>query len=578
VRTDRRAPSLKRWRSTRHTWYQLICLAVVLATVWAAILPAQPAQALSNSAFQRTWSRTDKPVYLHKVERTWMWGPALTESMMEPATDAPGGTREVQYFDKSRMEVSTDPDADPHSLWYVTNGLLARELLQGRIQLGSDSFEQRQPAEVNIAGDPADPNAPTYASFANLTGSAPIPNGAPITQRVDRAGNVSVDDALAAYGVYAAQHVQVPGIDHQVASVFWDFMNARGMVYQGGDYVTDSLFQNPFYATGYPLTEPYWTTVGVDGTPREVLVQVFERRVLTYNPANTPEWQVEAGNVGAHYYQWRYGALPTEPGPPTFDFMDDLQDQLAPLVNGWAGLNAVSVTDLQTGRTIGVNGDRPQMSACTIKIFIMMAVAQDIEAGKYTHDDIAGLVQSAMGPSNTWPARELIKRVGNGSVGDGIHRINAIMWDLGMHDSILTHPPDYPHEEYGYKKSHGITENLLTTDDLNLALGKLWRREALSAWATDYVLWSMTLAIPGQQYSLGGGIPEEATLYHKIGLLYAPDNTWNDAGIVTFERNGQHYAYAISYMGSHVPDWHDAYYHGADVSWLAWQAFSAAYP
>ena len=36
-------------------------------------------------------------------------------------------------------------------------------------------------------------------------------------------------------------------------------------------------------------------------------MQCFERRCLTYTPANPAGWQVEAGNVGQHYYQWRYG-------------------------------------------------------------------------------------------------------------------------------------------------------------------------------------------------------------------------------------------------------------------------------
>ena len=43
------------------------------------------------------------------------------------------------------------------------------------------------------------------------------------------------------------------------------------------------------------------------GVERDVLVQIYERRVLTYTPANPPEWQVEMGNVGRHYYLWRHG-------------------------------------------------------------------------------------------------------------------------------------------------------------------------------------------------------------------------------------------------------------------------------
>ena len=47
-------------------------------------------------------------------------------------------------------------------------------------------------------------------------------------------------------------------------------------------------------------------TVSANFEPTDVLVQAFERRVLTYTPDNAPEWRVEMGNVGQHYYQWRY--------------------------------------------------------------------------------------------------------------------------------------------------------------------------------------------------------------------------------------------------------------------------------
>jgi hypothetical protein len=36
------------------------------------------------------------------------------------------------------------------------------------------------------------------------------------------------------------------------------------------------------------------------------LFQAFERRMLTYTPSNSPAFRVEMGNVGRHYYQWRY--------------------------------------------------------------------------------------------------------------------------------------------------------------------------------------------------------------------------------------------------------------------------------
>ncbi|HEX3722660.1 MAG TPA: hypothetical protein VHV31_07700, partial [Nitrolancea sp.] len=145
-----------------------------------------------------------------------------------------------------------------------------------------------------------------------------------ISQTVDRAGNVGTSDSVKNYNV-TAQDVGSP-TQHNVASVFWDFMNSSGTVYDNGGYTNAKLFNNPFYATGYPLTEAYWTNVLVGGVQKQVLVQVFERRVLTYTPSNPDGWKVEAGNVGQHYYTWRYtdlkqGTAPgtggTNPSPPT---------------------------------------------------------------------------------------------------------------------------------------------------------------------------------------------------------------------------------------------------------------------
>jgi hypothetical protein len=83
-------------------------------------------------------------------------------------------------------------------------------------------------------------------------------------------------------------------------------MNSSGPVYENGRYgegaIVDWLF-----AFGYPIGEAHWIVANVGGVPTDVLVQPFERRVLTYVPGNPPGFQVEMGNVGQHYYRWRYG-------------------------------------------------------------------------------------------------------------------------------------------------------------------------------------------------------------------------------------------------------------------------------
>jgi hypothetical protein len=284
-------------------------LPIALATIAAISMPLSSAAVEpGDAAFERTWSRTDLPVASSAISRTWMWGPAaFTSPMTEWMSDNPGNGRLVQYFDKSRMEI-TDPDADPNAIWYVTNGLLAQELVTGSLQLGLNDFEPREPATINVAGDSIDPNAPTYASFQGLLDAPARGDGEIITERVDRQGLVSNDPTLADQGIAATEFVTET--NHRIAEPFWSFMTSSGTVYEDGANQTAPLFETPFFATGLPISEAYWAEVAVNGIPQDVLVQVFERRVLTYTPANAPEWRVEAGNVGRHYYEWRYGIEP----------------------------------------------------------------------------------------------------------------------------------------------------------------------------------------------------------------------------------------------------------------------------
>jgi len=237
----------------------------------------------------------------------------LTDAFTEPYTASPTERRTVQYFDKSRMEI-TQPQASDDGIWYVTNGLLVVELVTGRVQVGDADFIETAPATVQVAGDPDALDPITYALLGDLLDVSAHPVGFAITARatVSRTDNpdaasihVTDDPSLAMYGVSTA--LVVPETGHAVASIFWDFMQSRGVVSEDGERTTAALFENPFYATGFPITEAYWSTVTVGGQERTVLLQCFERRCLTYTPDNPAEWQVEMGNVGRHYYAWRYG-------------------------------------------------------------------------------------------------------------------------------------------------------------------------------------------------------------------------------------------------------------------------------
>ena len=292
-----------------------VLTAAVLATFAVPMLsvfgttPAHAAD-FADPAFQRVWNRTDKLVADKQVVRSWYWGPTPGETQMEKYAEGEGGTRKVQYFDKSRMEIN-DPKANPNDAFFVTNGLLTVELISGKMQTGKNRYETRWAANIPLASDTDDSNAPTYASFTlianNPLGDHPAidTTGKPISQKVNRAGIVSrgteFEKYNTKYGYYNAE------TKHNVADVFWTFLNQSGPVADANGRTTTAKLSDPwFYTTGYAISEPYWANVKIAGKPEDVLIQLFERRVLTYVPSFAQEWRVQMGNIGAHYYDWRY--------------------------------------------------------------------------------------------------------------------------------------------------------------------------------------------------------------------------------------------------------------------------------
>jgi hypothetical protein len=252
--------------------------------------------------FRRLWTIADQPVAAQQAERSWLWGPSGFAVAWEEYAEAPGGRRLVQYFDKTRMEI-TRLDADRNEASYVSNGLLATELISGLLQTGNQTFQLRQPATINVAGDDDDRQGPIYATFNRLTGPVEA-RLTPITTTIDRTGTIGNNPAL---GARASGAYYVAETGHTIANVFWDFLNSRGLTIRNGQ-LTDGPIFDPWYApAGFPITEAYWARVKVRGEVRDVLIQCFQRRCLTYTPDNQPKTQVEMGNVGRHYYSWRYG-------------------------------------------------------------------------------------------------------------------------------------------------------------------------------------------------------------------------------------------------------------------------------
>ncbi|MCX2726592.1 hypothetical protein OO015_03680 [Thermomicrobium sp. 4228-Ro] len=295
----------------------VLALVSTLAFGW---LPASSAQAETNTfadaAFAARWERVDRPVAAGVVQRSWIWGPTpLTGGLTERYQESPDRTRLVQYFDKGRMEL-THPEGDPSAEWFVTGGLLTRELVSGRIQIGDQLFlDAGRGASVPVAGDPDNP-FPTYADLAWVVDrSQPDRTGQAATAVLSPEGWSERPDATEDPDVEFVRYITYTGpvgepVGYNIPRAFWTFMTQPGLIWQGDHVVEADPVFDWLFVLGYPIADPFWVQVRVRGQPTWVLVQPFERRILTYTPSNPPGWRVEMGNIGQHYLRWRYAQTP----------------------------------------------------------------------------------------------------------------------------------------------------------------------------------------------------------------------------------------------------------------------------
>ncbi|HET6262430.1 MAG TPA: hypothetical protein VFG99_09360, partial [Chloroflexia bacterium] len=289
----------------------VLCAGLAVVGVLRSTTALSQAQ-FANPQFQGMWSRTDGLVASGTVKRPWVWGPAPGRSVAEPFAGLPGNSHLVQYFDKGRMEIN-DPNGDPDDPFYVTNGLLSVELISGQMQTGLSTYEGRSPASINLASDADDPSAPTYLSFNGVSNIPGAPNerrtqsqvGQVVRMANDRQGETQPwpQDHLD-YGVKIAHFEEATG--HNIPDIFWEYLNQQTQIVQEGEVVTGPLFFPWFAVTGYPISEPYWSYVKVSGKYTDVLIQAYERRVLTFVPHLPSPFKVQMGNIGQHYYEWRY--------------------------------------------------------------------------------------------------------------------------------------------------------------------------------------------------------------------------------------------------------------------------------
>lgn len=233
---------------------------------------------------------------------------------------------------------------------------------------------------------------------------------------------------------------------------------------------------------------------------------------------------------------------------------------------------AVAVTDLQTGETISVNGNRPQLAGCVLNLLALMQSVIDVQSGQYAESQVGQLISATIYGSNPVTARDVLLISGNGDIIAAQHKINALIQQLGMTDTFYDHPP-------AYWPSYSLEgrSNLTTAIDMNKALTGLWNASVMAPEWRDYLLSKMTEVKPGLNYLIPAGVTD-GVVSHKNGFL-AVTGGWvdNDTGIVQFQRGGQTYAYAITFLTQSVATKYADIPLGQTISSLVWQHFTSMY-
>jgi hypothetical protein len=224
------------------------------------IVGAQPGVGTGADKPAGSWP-IDSRFLRYYVERD---GLRVLGNTMSPPTFFAG--RFTQYFEKGRMEDHTGEHPDPN--WQFQYGLLVDELQTARVPL-------------TVGGEVS---TITYATINTLAQAA-----ARIPPPANFNGGTATNSDGSVFVPYSQALQPAPG--HNISPIFWPFMNRRD-IFPGG-WLHD---------IGLPMTEAIPAVV-TKGTleNRQIYVQVFQRTILTYDPLNPADFQVERANVGTDY-------------------------------------------------------------------------------------------------------------------------------------------------------------------------------------------------------------------------------------------------------------------------------------
>jgi len=225
-----------------------------------------------------------------------------------------------------------------------------------------------------------------------------------------------------------------------------------------------------------------------------------------------------------------------------------LKEKLVELTAKYPKMDSgVFLVDLDNGNYVSIKGDSPFASASTIKIPILVAFFQDVDAGKINLDQVLTMTEEVIAdgsgdmqyqkPGTQFTALETAEKmiiISDNTATNmiiellgGIEAVNERFWQWGLHETVIRNPlPDLE------------GTNTTSSRDLVQVLGMVTRGELISLRSRDRLLGIMRRT--KTDTLLPQGLETGGTIAHKTGDI---GTMLGDAGVVDIP-NGKRYLVA----------------------------------
>lgn len=241
--------------------------------------------------------------------------------------------------------------------------------------------------------------------------------------------------------------------------------------------------------------------------------------------------------------------------------MEDLRQQLEGMISAYEGDWSVYVCDLMGEEYLEINS-HPVKAASLIKLYIMGAVLEQVEAGNLTDDDSLNQLLTAMiTVSDNESSNELVRRLSPDGTNheEGMKVVNAFAQAYGYEDT------SQGRDLRDFREVPAEGENYTSVKDCGLYLRRVYEGECVSPEASARIL--NLLKQQTRTWKIPAGVPDGIVTANKTGEL---SDTENDVAIV-YAPGGD---YVLCVTSTGIPNPGTAQSNIVNISSTVYQYFS----